>query len=208
VVVLIVLVFLVEEDLSNVVGLPRLEVVVVGGAAARGVLPRVEIVPELAVPVLAVEPQRLGKVPDAAPYLHIQLRPRRWRRRNRHPRTVDVPAVGEADIVVVDALVACLERLALLERHIAPIALLQGRGRRVDGRPPAPRNPLATAQERWRWTSRRPWASSRRWRDGGLLLRRVPWLDDASWSFFAFFRQDDIFMTLALALYLWEEVTG
>jgi hypothetical protein len=32
----------------------------------------------------------------------------------------------------------------------------------------------------------------------------VPQLDDASWSFFVFFSQDDIFMALALAL--WEEV--
>jgi hypothetical protein len=30
----------------------------------------------------------------------------------------------------------------------------------------------------------------------------VPWLDDASWSFFVFFSQDDIFM----ALVVWEEV--
>jgi hypothetical protein len=30
----------------------------------------------------------------------------------------------------------------------------------------------------------------------------MPWLDDSSWSFFAFFSQDGIFMELAL----WEEV--
>jgi hypothetical protein len=34
----------------------------------------------------------------------------------------------------------------------------------------------------------------------------VPRLDDATWSFFVFFSQDDIFMALALALALWEEV--
>jgi hypothetical protein len=81
-----------------------------GGAATRGVLPREEIVPEPAIPVLVVEPQRLGEVPDAAPYLRIQLRPRRWRRRNRHPGTVEVPSVGESDVVVVDALVGRPER--------------------------------------------------------------------------------------------------
>jgi hypothetical protein len=32
----------------------------------------------------------------------------------------------------------------------------------------------------------------------------VPWLDDASWSFFVFFSQDGIFMALAL----WKEVAG
>jgi hypothetical protein len=36
----------------------------------------------------------------------------------------------------------------------------------------------------------------------------VPRLDDASWSLFIFFSQDDIFMALALALALWEEVAG
>jgi hypothetical protein len=36
----------------------------------------------------------------------------------------------------------------------------------------------------------------------------VPLLDDASWSLFIFFNQDDIFMVLALALVLWEEVGG
>jgi hypothetical protein len=34
----------------------------------------------------------------------------------------------------------------------------------------------------------------------------VPRFDDASWSFFVFFSQDDIFMALALAL--WEKVAG
>jgi hypothetical protein len=41
--------------------------------------------------------------------------------------------VGEADVVVVNALVGRLELLALLERHIAPVALLWGR--RLDARP-------------------------------------------------------------------------
>jgi hypothetical protein len=36
----------------------------------------------------------------------------------------------------------------------------------------------------------------------------VPLLDDASWSFFIFFSLDGIFMALALALALWEEVGG
>jgi hypothetical protein len=35
-----------------------------------------------------------------------------------------------------------------------------------------------------------------------MLPWRVSRLDDASWSFFVFFSQDDIFMALAL----WEEV--
>jgi hypothetical protein len=46
-----------------------------------------------------------------------------------------VPALGEGNIVVVYALVGRLERLALLERHVASIALPRGRGRRVDGCP-------------------------------------------------------------------------
>jgi hypothetical protein len=37
-----------------------------------------------------------------------------------------------------------------------------------------------------------------------VLLRRVPRLDDASWSFFVFFSHDNIFMELAL----WEMVAG
>jgi hypothetical protein len=60
------------------------------------------------------------------------------------------------------------------------------------------------AQERWRWASHRPWRAADNGEDGGLLLWRVPWLDDASWSFFIFFSQDGIFMVLALALTLWE----
>jgi hypothetical protein len=40
---------------------------------------------------------------------------------------------GEADVVVVDALVGWPERLVLLERHVAPVAL--PRGRRLDKRP-------------------------------------------------------------------------
>jgi hypothetical protein len=44
-----------------------------------------------------------------------------------------VPVVGEGDVWVVDALVRCPKRLALLERHIAPIAL--PRWGRVDSRP-------------------------------------------------------------------------
>jgi hypothetical protein len=81
VVVLIVLVFLIGGGgLDDVVGLPRLEVVVAGGSAARSVLPREEIVPELSIPVLAVKPQRLREIVDAAAYLRIQLRARRRRR--------------------------------------------------------------------------------------------------------------------------------
>jgi hypothetical protein len=66
------------------------------------VLPDQKIVPELAVLVLAVLPQRLGEIADAVAYLRIQLRPRQWRWRNRHPGTVEVPAVGEGDFMVVD----------------------------------------------------------------------------------------------------------
>jgi hypothetical protein len=51
--------------------------------------------------------------------------------------------------VVVDALVNRPEILALLERHVAAVALPQGR--RLDvpppPRPPVPRNPAAGAQE-------------------------------------------------------------
>jgi hypothetical protein len=36
----------------------------------------------------------------------------------------------------------------------------------------------------------------------------VPRLEDASWSFFVFFSQDNIFMALVLVLALWEEVAG
>jgi hypothetical protein len=46
-----------------------------------------------------------------------------------------VPAVGEADVMVVDSLVGPPERLTLLERHVPPIVLPRGRERRVDGRP-------------------------------------------------------------------------
>jgi hypothetical protein len=130
-----------------------------GGAAARRVLPDKKIVPELMVPLLVVLPQHLGEIADAAAYLRIQLQPRRWRRRNRHPSTDEVPAVGEGDVVVVDALVRRSERLALLERHIVPIALPWGR--HVDGRL-SPHVILRTgrrrqlAQKRWRWASRCP----------------------------------------------------
>jgi hypothetical protein len=55
---------------------------------------------------------------------------RRW---NRHPGTVEVPAVGEGDVGVVDALVCHPERLALLEAHVASILL--PRWERIDGRP-------------------------------------------------------------------------
>jgi hypothetical protein len=55
-----------------------------------------------------------------------------------------VPAVGEANVVVVDALVGHPERLALLERHVAPIARERETRRRGT---PAPRNPLAATQE-------------------------------------------------------------
>jgi hypothetical protein len=37
-----------------------------------------------------------------------------------------------------------------------------------------------------------------------MRLQRVPRLDDASWSFLVFFSQYDIFMALALAL--WVEI--
>jgi hypothetical protein len=49
--------------------------------------------------------------------------------------------VGEADVVVVDALVGRPELLALLERNVAPVALPQGR--RLDLRLP----PQAGAHE-------------------------------------------------------------
>jgi hypothetical protein len=72
VVVFVVLVFLVGgEGLVDRVGLPRLVVVVEGGPTAGGVLPGEEVVPELAVPVLAVVPHHLGEIPDAAAYLRI-----------------------------------------------------------------------------------------------------------------------------------------
>jgi hypothetical protein len=76
---------------------------VVGGPLAGGVLPGEQVVLELPVPVLAIVPHRLGEIPDAAAYLRIQFWARR-RRRNRHPGTVQVPAVGEADVMVLDAL--------------------------------------------------------------------------------------------------------
>jgi hypothetical protein len=53
--------------------------VVASVAAARGVLPGEEVITELAVPILAVEPQRLGEIADAAAYLRIQLRAHRRR---------------------------------------------------------------------------------------------------------------------------------
>jgi hypothetical protein len=123
------------------------------------VLPDEKIVPELMVPLLAVLLQRLGEIADATVYLRIQLRPRWWRQRNRHPSTDEVPAVGEGDVVVVDALVRRSERLALHERHVAPIALPWGR--RIDRRP-SPHVILRTgrrrqlAQKRRRWASRYP----------------------------------------------------
>jgi hypothetical protein len=55
------------------------------------VLPGEEVVPELAVPVLAVVPHRLGEIPDATTYLRIQLQPRRERRWNWYPGTIEVP---------------------------------------------------------------------------------------------------------------------
>jgi hypothetical protein len=133
VVVLIVLIFLVEGELGNCVRLPRLVVLVAGGAVACRVLLGEEAIPELLVLVLAVLPQHLGEVANAAVYFRIQPQPHWWRRRNRHPGTVDVPAVGEGDVGVVDALVCRPERIALLERHVAPIAL--PRWGRIDGRP-------------------------------------------------------------------------
>jgi hypothetical protein len=141
------------------------------------------------------------EITDAAAYLHIQLRAR-WRRRNRHPGTVEVSAVAEADIVVVDALVGRPERLALLERHVAPIALPRER-ERCDGHPPphVVLQPGCWNAEGGQTAVRgRPDCGG----DGGLLLRRVPRLDDASWSFFVLFSQDGTFMALAL----WEEVAG
>jgi hypothetical protein len=77
VVVLVVLIFLVggreggEGGLGDRVRLPRLVVLVEGGAAARLVLPDQKIVAELEVPVLAVLPWRLGEIVDAAAYLRI-----------------------------------------------------------------------------------------------------------------------------------------
>jgi hypothetical protein len=56
------------------------------------------------------------------------------------PGTVEVLAVREADVVVVDALVDRPERLALLERHVAPIAPMEERNTRQRA-PPTPRNP-------------------------------------------------------------------
>jgi hypothetical protein len=47
---------------------------------------------------------------------------------------VEVPAVEEADVVVVDALVRHSELLALLKRQVAAVVL--PRGRRLDARPP------------------------------------------------------------------------
>jgi hypothetical protein len=91
-----------------------------------GVLPGEEVIPELAFLVYAVEPQRLGKILDAAAYLRILLRPRLWRRWNRHPRTVQVPAMRESDIVVVDAMVGRPELRALLEQHVVAVALPRG----------------------------------------------------------------------------------
>jgi hypothetical protein len=73
----------------------------VGGRTVGGVLPGEEVIPELVVPVLVVVSQRLGEISDAAAYLCIQLRSRRWRQRNRHPGTVEVLAMGEADVMVV-----------------------------------------------------------------------------------------------------------
>jgi hypothetical protein len=49
--------------------------------------------------------------------------------------TVQVPSVGEADVVVVDALVGRPERLALLERHVPPIVLPRGEGDTSTGTP-------------------------------------------------------------------------
>jgi hypothetical protein len=87
------------------------------------VLPCEEVMPELPVPILVVLPQCLGEVADAAAYFRIQPRHHRWHRRNRHPDTAEVPAVGEGYVGVVDALVCRPERLALLELHVAPITL-------------------------------------------------------------------------------------
>jgi hypothetical protein len=51
-------------------------------------------------------PHPLGEFSDAAAYLCIQLWPHRRQRWNRHPGIVEVPAVGEANVVVVDAWLA------------------------------------------------------------------------------------------------------
>jgi hypothetical protein len=80
-----------------------------------------------------------------------------------------VPAVGEADVMVVDTLVGRPERLTLLKRHVVPIALPRGRGRHVDGRllPHVilqPGRGRQLAQERRRWVIRCSWASRRQWR--------------------------------------------
>jgi hypothetical protein len=131
---MVVLVFLVGEggELGNRVRLPRLEVVVAGGAAARRVLPVEEVPPVPPVLVLAVLPHRLGEVADAAVHLRIQPRAHRRRRWIRHPDKVEVPVVGEGDVRVVNALVRLPECLALLEAHVATISL--PRWGPIDGR--------------------------------------------------------------------------
>jgi hypothetical protein len=52
--------------------------------------------------------------------------------------------VGEVDVVVFDALVGHPERLALLERHVAPVALPGGD---ASTSAPTPRNPSAGVRE-------------------------------------------------------------
>jgi hypothetical protein len=47
-------------------------------------------------------------------------------RRDRHPCTVQVPAGGEGDIVVVDALVVPPPPLSFIVRHIASVRPLPG----------------------------------------------------------------------------------
>jgi hypothetical protein len=62
-----------------------------------------------------------------------------------HPRTVAMPAVGEADVVVVDTLVGRAARTPRAARSAARAAAGERETRRQA--PPAPRNPPAWAQE-------------------------------------------------------------
>jgi hypothetical protein len=83
-------------------------------------IPTEEVVPELLVLVLALAMQRLGEVTDAATYLRREFGPRLGHRLDRRPCTVQVPAGGEGDIIVVDAL-PVPPPLTLVEWHIAAV---------------------------------------------------------------------------------------
>jgi hypothetical protein len=97
VVVLLLLIFFVGRKSSMGEGLPRLVLAKEGGPPAGGVLPGEEVVPEMAILVHALTPHFLGELVDVVAHLCFKLQcSLRWWR-DRHLRTIELPAVGEGD---------------------------------------------------------------------------------------------------------------